>query len=133
MSYTNINTSALSSAINEALNGLNSYNLNLIYNNLNSKDILNAQAKNPLNNALNDTINDTSINGSIINLKNKLNDLKKANEYIKIYQNLEKEIRSLEKRLYNHDGTKNKSIERQINSKKNNLKNYENKINNILS
>ena len=86
-----------------------------------------------LNSNFQKVIESTTINGSIAQLRKKLNNLKNAATYIDKYQDTEEEIERLEEMLYRNDGTKNYSVQSRINSKRNALSNYEKKIDQYLS
>ena len=131
--YSNINARSLLNAASNAISELSSHNLNTEYNNLRNQNTLTSQASEIVCNSLNNIINSKSINGSINKLKDKLNNLKKAAEYIQKCQDLEKEINALEKRLYDSDGKKNVFVQMQINSDKRSLTSYENKVDSLLS
>ena len=87
--YSNINTKALLNTLNTALNEIDQYNLNLIWNNFKKRTILDSQVNNNIDLVFNKIINSKNIHGSIANLKAKLTNLKTATNYMIQYQNLE--------------------------------------------
>lgn len=131
--YSNVNASSLSNAVTKALNELNQYSLQDIRRDLQNQNILKTSINSVLDSSFEKVISSTAINGSITTLKKKLNNLKNAANYINKYQNTEKEIEKLKDKLYKSDGTKNYSIQNRINTMKNTLNNYENKIDQYLS
>ena len=131
--YSNVNASSLLNATVTAINELSSHNLSIEYNSLKNRSTLTSQASKLVCNSLDDIINSKSIAGSIPKLKEKLNNLKKAVEAILKCQELEKEIKNLESKLYDSKGNKDMLVQWQIDSKKSSLSNYETKVDNLLN
>lgn len=74
-----------------------------------------------------------SLNGNLVNLKNKLTNLKNAVNIIIKYQKLEREIQELKRRLSTASKYAINSIRRQIASKERTLALYESQIDRFLS
>lgn len=104
--YSNISATNLKSQVDKALNELGHQTLENVKSGIKSSTILNSSASNVLENALSSISNSTNIVGSMTVLKNNLNSLKTASEYIENYQKLEKEIEELEKRRYKEESYK---------------------------
>lgn len=131
--YSNVRTSSLLSAVNNAISGLGKHNLTQVKYSLSGKNILESQVKQVINSSINSIENSYQLNGSISNLKKKLLSLKSALSYIEKCQKLEKEIDDLERRLRNASDFSYRSILRQIESKTRSLRSYEVKVDNTLS
>ena len=130
--YSNVNYSKLQRDVNTALNELNSYDEAYLIGNIRGSSALSYSStpncKTNINNAAKDICNLASLNGSINNLKKKLNQLKTVAAYIKCIQELEYEINHLEMQLYDEEGNININIKNRINSKKQSIRNYESMI-----
>ena len=130
--YSNVNTNSLLNKVTTALNELNSHSLGNEYNSLCNANVLSSGAFKPVRDTFVNIANSKNYTGSIYNLEMKLNNLGKATQYIQKYQEIEKIINNLEKKLYKN-GKKDNGVQSQIDGNKRNLLNYEKKIDNLLS
>lgn len=141
--YTNVNVERLQDTVKTALRELTTYSnyIRNVTNDLNNSRNLQTKAKTVLNTSLTNVNNSSSLNGSNPVLKEKLQTLEKAGSLIKKWQQLEKEIASLEERKYKTEYNKatkrsekvlDNRVVNQISSKKSTLKTYENQIDNLL-
>ncbi len=130
--YSNINSASLLSTANSALNELSKYNVGSLKKEIISKSIFNSSANKIVDNSLSSIDNSKTINGSISVLKEKLNNLIKCAEKINSYKQIEQEITNLERSLYNWDGSFNNYVYSQLLSKKTEINNLEQAIDNLL-
>lgn len=98
--YSNVNYSSILEITNKAINEISSNNLDGIKNNLNNKSYLTSSITSNLNTNIDLISNSNTINGSLINLKNKLNTLKNGMTLIEKIQTNEKKIDELTPNLY---------------------------------
>jgi acetylglutamate kinase len=140
--YSNVNAASLLGVIATSLSEISSYRLTNVGNILKGGTTLNSKASSKVNKAISSIDTSYAFNGTIVNLKSKLETLKTACEYINKCQSLENEIASLEQNKYltNVDPvTKmvttsiNPYVQSTINSKNNLLRSYETKVDNLLS
>ena len=133
MKYTNINAKNLLNMIDRALNELGEYDLNIIKNNFNNKNLLTSNISNNLDKTFNNIINSRNLEGSIATLKFKLNNLRSAANYIIKCQELEEKIKELETNLYNSDGSLNFIVKEEIDNCNNSINSYERNIDSLLN
>lgn len=151
--YSNINVKSLKNAVSTALEEIVNYDLSEVKKNLANRETLTSSASKVVSDALEKIISSSSKNGSIKKLKNKLNKLSIAADYIKKYQEAETEITSLESRLYvekienetkinpygkeyietNIIWVKDLEVQNRINVLKSNLESYERTIDSKLN
>lgn len=133
--YSNINAKSLQSNSKKALSELKSHDLSGVKSQLSNSNTLNTKAGSQLNSALVTITTSQSISGSIAKLQTYLNNINQAAGKIVEYQNIEREIRSLEARKYTYT-TKgqqlNTSVVNQINAKNRQLANLERTIDGLL-
>lgn len=101
--YSNVNYSSILETTNKAINEISINNLDNIKNNLNNKSYLNSSISSNLNDNIDLIISSNTINGSIINLNNKLTTLKSSMNLIKKIQVNEEKINDLTPYLYYYD------------------------------
>lgn len=146
--YSNVNATALKNVASTAIDELNNYNLSNVHNNLKNSNTMKSSASHAIKDSLYNIIYSNNINGSLKNLKNKLNNLVTAAEYIKRYQEAEANINKLNKKLYKKETSYEYSededgntiteeivewvidvfVQAQINNLENNKTSYESKI-----
>ena len=142
--YSNVNANSLLYTASTAIDELNNYNLTDVKNN----KAIKSSATQVISDSLYDIVYSANKKGSIRTLKNKLESLVTASEYIKKYQQTEKEINSLQKKLYKKETSYERStdsngnpiskeviewvidkiVQAQIKTLENNIISYENKI-----
>lgn len=132
MDYSEINIKALQSVINNAISELSTHNLSSAANNISNSSALSTKVGTIAKDALNKIEKAKDANGSIAKLRENLNNLKKASEYIAKCQTLAKEIKGLENGLENVDAVTLAIIELEINNKKISLNSYETIVDNLL-
>ena len=151
--YSNVNVSSLNSAVDKALDEIKNYDLSDVNATLSNNTTLDSGIETKVEDSLDLIISSENISGSIKVLKKQLNNLKDASSYIKKYQEAEKEIKELEKRLYkeeiSYESTQNSKgetiinkvvewvvdtyVKNRINVLKNDISFYEKRIDNYLS
>ncbi len=131
--YSNVRANELLNAINTSLGDINKHNLSNVKSSLGNKMILDSGVSPRVSKAISSITSNGSLNGNLVNLKNKLTNLKNAVNIIIKYQKLEREIQELKRRLSTASKYAINSIRRQIASKERTLALYESQIDRFLS
>ena len=98
--YSNINAINLSNSTSNALRELNNYSLDDVLSDFNTSSFFNCSAISSFADSLEKIKSDGGLNGSIANLRSKIENLSSAASLIKEYQDCEREIASLRPYLY---------------------------------
>lgn len=96
-SYSDVNVSTLLSNANKSLTDLDKYDL---YDLDFGSEVLNSKSKKVIDDSIKNIMTSNTLNGSIYNLKTKLNNLVHILELIQKIQTNERQISQLEKNLY---------------------------------
>lgn len=131
--YSNVSAKSLLNAATNALNEISSYNFSGPRNDIGYGSYLTSSASKVIRDALNTVATRTNVNGTVPNLRNKLNILKSAANNIIRYQQIEKEIESLRSSLAGSKEPRTSALLRSISQKEKRLKSYERTIDNLLS
>ncbi len=140
--YSQVDAGSLYNNCDNAIREIHSHSLNSIYNNLSYNSNFNSQIKSKVETNLNQIADSNTINGSIQNLIQNLEKLKKIASLIENIQDLEREISNLEENKYSYiwniltgknEKVTNYIVINQINYKENEISNLEKKIEGLLN
>lgn len=153
--YSNVNCDGISIAINKARNDIKTQNFDSINNDIRNKNTFDSETvQNKILNIIDRITTSKTLNGSLVNLSDKINVLSKSIGSIKKIQSNEKEIENLKPRLYynrkvqrytyDNEGnitgtmydyvrTLDQSVQNQIKTLEKDIKSLEYEIDNLLS
>ena len=130
--YSNVNVSALSSAVNQALSELSSHGVMDISSSILNSRVLQSSVNANLSTAFSTITSSVAVTGSIANLRKKLENLIKADVFIKIYQEIVKDLDRFERLERSSRNNRFGSASSAKNSIKSLLANYESTIDGYL-
>ncbi len=153
--YSNVNCDGISIAINKARNDIKTQNFDSINNDIRNKNTFDSETvQNKILNIIDRITTSKTLNGSLVNLSDKINVLSKSIGSIKKIQSNEKEIENLKPRLYynrkiqrytyDNEGnitgtmydyvrTLDQSVQNQIKTLEKDIKSLEYEVDNLLS
>lgn len=153
--YSNVNCDGISIAISKARNDIKTQNFDSINNDIRNKNTFDSETvQNKILNIIDRITTSKTLNGSLVNLSDKINVLSKSIGSIKKIQSNEKEIENLKPRLYynrkvqrytyDNEGnitgtmydyvrTLDQSVQNQIKTLEKDIKSLEYEVDNLLS